>query len=490
MTWIAIDAGTSVTKAVLFADNGRELAVARANTAVLRPRPAWREQDMDEVWRTVVAAVREVKEQRREEIRGIVSTAQGDGCWLVDEHARPTGNAVLWNDGRAGALVEAWRKEGVVERSFRLSGSVTYAGLPNAVLAWLRAHEPERLNRARWALTCNGWLFARMTGEIAAELSDASNPFSDVRQGAYASELLALYGADARLLPPVVQGAQSQARLNETAARELGLAAGLPAVMAPYDIVCTAYGAGASRAGQACVILGTTICPEVLTATLDLSGEPRGTTVGLAAGLHMRAMPTLTGCEALEWCAGMLGVQGISALGAISATATVAQTDPVFLPYLSPAGERSPFLAPEARGSFHGLELGTTRAALGRAVFEGLSFATRECLEAAASAAPVEVCVCGGGARSDLWCQMIADTLGAPVLRAAGSEHGARGAYLFALAVMGEVNSVSEGLRRHEVETRRFEPAQERLYDERFQMFKDVRDMAQRQWQTMMAVNQ
>ena len=480
-----MDAGTSVTKAVLFAEDGRELAVARAKTAVLRPRTGWSEQDMDEVWRAVVETVRELE---AEGVRGIVSTAQGDGCWLVDKDAKPTGNAVLWNDGRAGGLVDAWRREGRVERAFRTSGSVTYAGLPHAVVAWLRAHEPERLERARWMLTCNGWLFARMTGRFAAELSDASNPFSDVRRGTYSNEVTALFSADARLLPPVLRGAESQGVLRDAAARELGLPTGLPVVMAPYDIVSTAYGAGAARAGQACVILGTTICAEVITTDLDLADEPKGTAIALDGGLYLRAMPTLTGCEALEWCAGMLGLDGIAELEALAATAAVTN-GPLFLPYLSPAGERSPFLAPEARGSLHGLELGTTRAALARAVFEGLSFAIRECLEAAASELPDEVYVCGGGARSNLWCQMIADVLGAPVLRAKGSEQGARGAHLFALAAMGEVESVADAVEQHIELGRRFDPTGGGLYESRFAMFKDVRDMARPQWQKM-AVSQ
>ncbi len=395
------------------------------------------------------------------DIRAIAITAQGDGCWLVDEHGQPTGPAILWNDARAASLVEAWRDAGAVDAAFRISGSVAYAGLLSAILPWLERHAPERLERARWALSCNGWLFAQLTGLLAVELSDASNPFSDVNAGVYSQKVLTLFNArhHAGLLPPVAPGAGVTGRLGKQAAAQLGLQAGLPVVMAPYDIVCTAYGAGAARPGEACVILGTTICAEVITTSLDLTGPPVGTTVALGTGRFLRAMPTLTGCEALEWAAHTLGLSGIPALDELAAESEAgielrgemprAAAGVFFLPYLSPAGERSPFLAPEARGSFHGLTLTTTRGDMARSVYDGLCFAIRECLEAAAGDAIHEIRVCGGGAASDYWCQTIADVLAMPVLRSREMQNGARGAHLFALAATGEIRSVDECIARY-----------------------------------------
>ena len=490
MAWLAIDAGTSVIKSVLFADDGRELALARAKTAVLHPRPGWSEQDMDAVWSGVVSTVLEIAASLpatlQDEIRGVALTAQGDGCWLVDAQGRPTGNAILWNDGRAAQIVENWRNAGAIEQAFRISGSVTYAGLPNAILAWLHRHQPERAEAARWALSCNGWLFARMTGRFAADLSDASNPFSDVRAGVYSGEAIALYSADrdTALLPPVLAAAGV---LQEAAAATLGLRARLPVVMAPYDIVSTAYGAGASEPGQACVILGTTICAEIITASLDLTGAPAGTTIALDRGLFLRAMPTLTGCEALQWAADTLGLGGIPALDELALGVAGSGGNPFFLPYLSPAGERSPFLARDACGSFHGLTLETARAQIARSVYEGLSFVIRECLQAAGDEALHEVRVCGGGARSDFWCQMIADVLGVRVVRSGGSEHGARGAHLYALAATGETASIAEGVARFVADAACFQPdaAAHGIYGKRFAVFQQLRETAREQWQCM-----
>lgn len=485
MAWIAVDAGTSVIKAVAFDSEGREIALARERTEVLHPGAGFAEQSMDAVWNATVSTVRSVVRQMKEPVNGIALTAQGDGCWLVDAEGHPTGNAVLWNDGRAAEIVEVWRREGIVAEAFCISGSVPYAGLSNAILHWLRKNQPDRLAAARYALTCNGWIFAQMTGHFVADLSDASNPFGDVKERTYSGQLIELYGVEKQkhLLPPIAQKSSLVAALTSRAASELSIAAGTPVVMAPYDIVSTAYGAGVALPGQACVIMGTTICAEVLMSDLDLNEDAVGTTIALEDGLHLRAMPTLTGCETLEWTVKLLGLGSIGELDELAATAQPGSDGAMFLPYLSPAGERAPFLEPRARGSFHGLMLTQTRAQVARSVYEGLSFAIRECLEHAAKGI-TEITVCGGGARSKFWCQMISDVTGMTVLRPVENEVGARGAFLYALRATGVLTNISEGIRRYPLTVDTFYPlaAAHQQYNARYSIFLRTRKIAQEQW--------
>ncbi len=486
MAWISVDAGTSVIKAVVFTDDGREFALARENTAVLSPHPGFAEQDMNSVWSAVLSTVRRATRQLPEPIRGLVTTAQGDGCWLVDASGYPTGNAILWNDGRALAIVDTWRDAGIIERAFRISGSVTYPGLPNAILHWLAQNEPARIDKARWSLTCNGWLFSRLTGLFLADLSDGSNPFSDVNAAVYSPDLLRLYGQEDRayLLPPIRIGTDLVAPLTACAAEQLGLPIGTPVVMAPYDIVATAYGCGSVSPGQACVILGTTICAETITSSLDLDVTPTGTTIALGNGSYLRAMPTLTGCEAFTWATKALSCESIPELDRLAATSVAGANGLLFLPYLSLAGERSPFLEPDARGSFIGLSLTHTRADMARSIYEGLTFVIRDCIKAAAGTLPLELRVCGGGARSDFWCQIIADVIGVPIVRTEDSEVGARGAFLFALAVTGATPSVHDAVRQYVTAAKTFLPssALHALYSERFDLFLQQRALSLPQW--------
>lgn len=486
MAWIAIDAGTTVIKAIAFGHNGKELALARESTAVLRSRPGYSEQSMEGVWRSVVSAVRQVARRCDEPIEGIVSTAQGDGCWLVDAACKPVRDAILWNDGRARKIVEEWQQNGYLEKAFKISGSVSYPGLSNAILCWLEKNEPESIASARWVLTCNGWIFARMTGCISADLSDASNPFSDVRAKEYSPVLLDVFGQKtmAKSLPSIVRSHETLAPLLEDAAREMEVPANIPIVMAPYDIVTTAFGCGVSLPGQACVILGTTICTETITETLDLEGKAAGTTIALEDGFYLRAMPTLTGCEAQEWAADLLTQGDLERLSCLASETRPALHLPLFLPYLSAAGERSPFLAPEARGSFHNLSLSSSPSQIAHAIYEGLSFVIRECLGAATKESVWEIRLAGGGSRSDFWCQMIANVTGVNVIRAAGTEHGARGAYLFALAAISQIENVTTVAAPSVAVERSFVPDAEShdLYSYRYPLWLALRESSKEQW--------
>lgn len=490
MAWVCIDVGTSIVKAVLYAEDGTELAVAREESRILRPSPGFVEQDMESVWASVVSTVRSLLRQRMgDAVDAIAITAQGDGVWLVDADGCPVGNAILWNDGRSSGIVDRWTREGVVEEGFRISGSVTYAGLPNAIWRWLNEHEPDRFANARWSLTCNGWVFFQLTGDVTADLSDASNPFSDILAEEYSERLMELYGVSAwrSLLPAIRKGQACVGNLSATAAKAFGLTKDIPVVMAPYDIVTTAIGCGCVQAGQACVILGTTICAEGITDRLALDGTISGTTIALGGGKHLRAMPTLTGCETLPWAVSILGLDEIQNLEMLAAESEPGAAGIFFLPYLALAGERAPFLNPRARGSFCGLTLTHRRHHVARAVLEGLAYVIRDCLQAAIGGQLSEIRVCGGGARSDLWCQIIADAIGARIVRTRDREVGAKGAFLFGLTAMGRAPNLSAAAEAYTREEISFSPDAHRhaFYKNGFETFLQLRELAVPQWNVL-----
>ncbi len=376
MSVLTIDVGTSVIKTVVFDGRGQELAVARIGTEVLRPRPGWAEQDMDAVWNGVVFTVRSALSQLgpgHDPVWLVAFTAQGDGCWLVDGDGRPTGPAILWSDGRAGDLLARWSADGVLTEAYHRNGSLTSSGMPNAVLSWLAEHDPGRLERSRTALTAAGWLFLRLTGVTAIDESDASAPFLDHSTGDYDPGLLDLFGMRwaERFLPRVLGEHERIAEITRHTAAELGLPAGLPVVMAPYDIAATARGAGVVNPGQACTILGTTLCTEIVSRRMDASGEPCGINIAYRGRERvLRAFPTLSGTEVLDWACRTLAAEHPAALSELAFSVGPGADGLGFLPYLSPAGERAPFLDPRARGGFWGLSLDHTPAHLARAVFE------------------------------------------------------------------------------------------------------------------------
>ena len=489
MAWIAIDAGTSVIKTVLLESSGKPLALARATVPVLRSGQDRAEQDMDSVWRAVVTTTREVLMDYTGDVEGIVTTAQGDGVWLVGSDGKPVRHAILWNDGRAAQYTPNSTKTHVARRAFALNGSMPYPGLPSAILPWLREHEPAALQRARWCLTCNGWLNYKLTGRALAELSDASNPFLDLTQRCYSAELMALYGLEdcRHLLPRIVTCLEPRNTILEPVAEMLDIAKSTPVLMAPYDIVTAATGCGSVLSGEGCLILGTTVCAEVLTEDAGLDRAPAGTTLALPTGQYLRAMPTLTGCEAIEWAASLVHATSREEFHQLALHVVPGAENLVFLPYLSPAGERAPFLDATAKGSFHGLALTHGREHVARAVLEGLSFAVRECLYAALGTRPVRLAVCGGGSRSDVWCQIIADVCGCEISRTDTDEVGAQGALFYALMATGTVASLAEAAHNASQEARCFlpSPTYRLLYDRLYERFLRLRQVAAETWSIM-----
>ena len=486
MVAICIDAGTSVVKAVAFDDEGEELTVARQTVPVTRTHTGWSEQDMQSVWEAVSQTIKQVASSVEGEVRFLAITAQGDGCWLIDEDGAPTGPAILWNDGRASAIVERWREAGILDQAFRLNGTVAFPGSQCAILSWLYDNERERLDRSVMAFYCKDWVALNLTGERYTDESDGSFPFFDVRTRQYSPELLRLYDVEwaQRLLAPVHRGDTPVGQLQAGVAQQLGLPAGLPVIAAPYDIASTALGIGAVHTGQAVSILGTTLCNEIVIDEVDTSGTATGLLVcsGLP-GHWLRGFATMCGTEAIEWLCQIFGLEHPSTLIEMAHEAEPGANGVIFLPYLSPAGERAPFLNPYARATLFGASLEHSRAHLARAALEGLTFVIRECLEAA-SVKPTELRVCGGGALSDLWCQMIADVTRLQVYTTTASEVGAKGAFFSGLVATGAAKSVEEAAETY-VKTRKlYEPdrALSVRYEEIYQSFREMRDIAAQSW--------
>ncbi|MFC7304650.1 FGGY family carbohydrate kinase [Streptomyces monticola] len=482
MSVLAIDVGTTMIKSVVFDDQGQELAVARLGTEVHRRHPGWAEQDMDTVWNAVVYTVRTALAEIDDPVWLVTFTAQGDGAWLVDAAGRPTGPAILWSDGRAGDVLSRWEREGVLEEAFRRNGSLTCSGMPNAIFSWLGSHDPQRLARSAASLTAAGWLFLNLTGEVAMDESDASAPFLDHESGDYDPRIIDLFGltAYARLLPKVLGEEQRIAEITNEAAGQLGLPAGLPVVMAPYDIASTARGVGVVNPGQACSILGTTLCTEIVRKDVDTSGEPSGINIAYRGRERvLRAFPTLNGAEVLGWAARMLRLEGPPELSELAFTVDPRSNGLMFLPYLSPAGERAPFLDPRARGAFWGLSLEHSRADIARSVFDGLSLVLRDSLEASRTTV-TELRLCGGGANSDDWCQLIADATGVPTARSGDTELGAKGAFLTGLVLSGAESSMHSAAAKYVRMRSTWEPDPVRsaFYAEQYTAFLKWRTLA------------
>jgi len=484
MATLAIDAGTTLIKAVVISDSGVERAISTRETTVHSPTAGWSEQDMQEVWLSVEAACLEALEASSETVDAIAVTAQGDGAWIIDSTGEPLRPAILWNDGRAFAEVNTLATEGKIDQAWALNGSLTSLGLPNAIMRWLIKNEPDILTSAKAVLTCGGWITYQLTGVIAQDISEASAPWIDVRLKKISPKLVDLYGLSdhKHLIPPVLES--PGLRLLASVATSWGLPPDTPVIVAPYDIVATATGSGAVDPGDAFAILGTTICPGTVVEEPQLDGVHTGLNIlGVGDGFTLRAFPTVTGANALTWLTQVLGVDSVERLLELADAAPAGANGVLWLPYLSDAGERAPFFDPHATGLLFGITQENTPSDIARGLLESLSYIIREALDATGTA-PTRLALSGGGARSTLWCQIISDVTGVPTTRMEDSQVGAKGAHIYASVFTGKFSTFREAANALVRTGETFTPqgGQENLHQQRFELFLDLRRAVSGLW--------
>ncbi|MCP2164521.1 xylulokinase [Goodfellowiella coeruleoviolacea] len=433
--YVGVDVGTSVTKAVAFAESGEQLDCEVVDTRLSHPSPGLVEQDTDEVVDSVGAVIRGLLDRVREPVELLALTGQGDGLWLVDDQGRPVRPAVSWMDGRAAGTIREWTDSGVADAVFQANGNTLFPGCAAALLAHLDAHEPAALDRATTAAYCKDVVFQRLTGVRATDASDASLPFGDPA-GGYSEAVLKATGLTHRadLLAPV-RTPLPVGELHAAGAAATGLPVGTPVTSGPFDLPACARGAGVVHPGDGMLIIGTTLACQVASSTVDTSGAPAGMNLATGTpGRFLRAMPAMVGTASVDWVL-RLTKSTVDDLPRLLAAAPPGARGVSVLPYFAPSGERAPFVDPFARGQFSGLTLQHDAADVVRAVCEGIAYAARHCLEAAGLSGALAVS--GGGARSDAWLRVFADVLRRPLHIAQGTQVGARGAVVAGLAALG-----------------------------------------------------
>jgi erythritol kinase len=447
---IGVDVGTTVTKAVAFDADGRPVAEASRPTRLVRPGSGRFEHEAAEIVASVNEVVGELAAAVGTRPDVLAITAQGDGLWLVDPDGTAVRPAISWLDARSSTILEQWTADGVAEHVFRRSGNRMFPGASGPLLSAVLAEEPDVIERAGTAAYCKDVVMQALTGVRATDVSDASAPFLDPRTGSYDDEALAATGlTDVRhlLAPVAADGPIGELRDDST-----GMAPGTRVSAGPYDLPAAAAGAGVTEPGDALLTVGTTLACQVITRELPVDGEPAGLFLGTwTPGVWLRAMPAMVGTAALDRVLALVGVT-TDQLPSLLADSPPGASGVTVLPYLSEAGERAPFVDTRARGTIDGISLSTTTADLVRATCEGIAYAARHCLDAAGWTG--RVTVCGGGARSSEWTQILADVLNAPLHTAEAEQVAARGAVICARRAIDPDSAGAEWI----AETRQVDP--------------------------------
>ncbi len=437
---LGLDIGTTGARTIAVDERGVVVVAASAGYPLATPQPGWSEQDPEDWWRAACETLRAVGVQvAGREIVGLGLTGQMHGATFLDAADQPIRPALLWNDQRTAVQCAAMVEAVGVERLLAITGNPALTGFQAPKILWLRDAEPANYARVARVLLPKDFVRLRLTGEAATDASDAAGTLLlDVRRRDWSPEILAALGIPREWLPTVYEGPQIAGRLSSEIAAALGLPAGLPVAAGGGDNAAAAVGTGIIEAGPVSVSLGTSGVVFAHTDEFrpDPSGRLHAFCHAVPEGYHLMAV-TLAAGGALRWWRDLLGADDYERLTAEAATVPPGAEGLLFLPYLS--GERTPHLDPAARGAFVGLTARHSRAHLTRAVLEGVVFSLHDGFALIRElGVPIrEVRATGGGARSPLWRQILADTLDLPVRRVVAEEGPAYGAALLAGVAAG-----------------------------------------------------
>lgn len=493
---VGVDAGTSVVKAVAFDNLGNEICTQEVPMPLRRPEPLWIEQDMAELWQTVKNCLHGIgarlKELKRQ-IDGIGITSTGDGTWMIDASGNPVRGGILWCDGRAGKVVDRLHAQGIAHQAFDICGTSVFTGSQAVQLLWLRENEPDSLSKARVIFHAKDWLFYKLTGLITSDETDESLTMLRMASRQYDPELFKIFGIEDLfpMFPALKPTIENVGTLLPDVASDLELPGGLAVGSGPMDVAACALGTGAIEHGQASSILGTAGIHEVIMEEPNL--EPRMVGMTLCHGVPgrwMRMLAAMTATPNLEWFLRELG-KGLNLttreggadpyiqLEKLVESVPAGSDGVIFHPYLFPGGERGPFVKPTARASFSGLNLNHTGKHLLRAVYEGVAFAMLDCYRHMPIDAKV-IFLSGGGAKSPVWCQIVADCLGKTVSVPEGSQFGAKGAALNLGIAVGVYKNAQDAVAQSVRTARSYQPdpSKTRLYHQLYEIYKQ---MAERQ---------
>lgn len=461
--YLTLDVGTTSVKAAAIAEDGRELATARAGYPTQRPAPRWVEHDPTDWWRATneaVAALLAREGVAGQAVRAVGLSGMAATHVLLDEADTVVRPAILWQDTRAedeaAELVERLG-ERRIRRAFDAELPLT-ASAQAARMLWLARHEPERWARTACVLGAKDFVAWHLTGEKASDPTSVSG-FASLIDGTLDPEMATATETDPSRLPPIRAPHEVMGRLSRSAANATGLPIGTPVVTGMMDSWCAMLGSGVRQAGDAFDTAGTA---EVVGVAGTRATGRRSTAaiyrLPFLTGIDVVYGVTQCGTDALTWFVEGFAPAPDGARRDASPVARDVYTDlnhraaPVapgsdgvlFLPYLE--GERSPFSDVRARGAFLGVQRRHREAHFARAVLEGVAFSVRHVLETCeheADARADTVVVAGGGASSRLWNQIKADVLGRPFVPTLVRDAGSVGAAVLARAGVDDIDLAS-----------------------------------------------
>ncbi|MCU0522466.1 MAG: xylulokinase [Anaerolineae bacterium] len=449
--FLGTDVSTTGAKALLIDEAGGVVASATTPLPLSTPRPLWSEQDPRDWWDGIVASIRRALADAGatgDEVKAVGMTGQMHGLTLLDAKGGVLRPAILWNDQRTSAQCDEIHTKVGLERFIQITGNKALTGFTAPKILWVREHEPEVYARAAQVLLPKDYIRYRLTGEYGTDKAGAAGTvLFDLKARDWSPEVLAALEIPAAWLPETREGPEVTSVISQAAAELTGLKAGTPVVGGGGDQAAGAVGVGAVIPGIVSLVLGTS--GVVFASTSEPFIEPEGRLHAFCHSVpntwHLMGV-MLSAAGSLQWFRDTLAPNlSFDELTARAAVIPAGAEGLLFLPYLT--GERTPYPDPVARAGFVGLTLRHGKDAMARAVLEGVAFGLRDSMELMKQSGLgqiTQVRVAGGGAKSALWRQILADVMDSELVTVNTTEGAAYGAAVLAGVGAGTWANVPE----------------------------------------------
>ncbi len=479
MYYIGIDLGTSSVKLLLMDELGVIHQQVTREYPLEFPQPGWSQQAPEDWKAAVLSGLQELTANcDKSKIAGIGTGGQMHGLVVLDKDDNVIRPAILWNDGRTAAQVDYLNgvigKKTLSERT----ANIAFAGFTAPKILWMKENEPENFAKIAKIMLPKDYVNYVLTGVHCCDYSDASGMLLlDVAHKRWSKEMLELCGITEAQMPALYESYETVGTLKPEIAQLLGFPQGVKVCAGAGDNAAAAVGTGVVGDGGCNISLGTS--GTVFISSKQFGVDPNNALHAFAhadGGYHlMGCMLSAASCN--KWL--MDEIFRTSDYTAEQAPITddkLGENHVYFLPYLM--GERSPINDTNARGTFIGMSMDTSRADMTQAVLEGVSFAIRDSVEVAKSLGiPLaSSMLCGGGAKSPLWRKIMANVLNMPLTIPASEQGPGMGGAMLAMVACGAYDSVEEVCRKLVTvsETVTPDPAIAARYEARYQQFRQI----------------
>jgi xylulokinase len=447
--FLGVDISTTGSKAIVMDESGKICASASSPHTLQTPRPLWSEQDPGQWWTAAKASIRTALTQAElaeDSIAAVGLTGQMHGLVLLDEAGEVLRPAILWNDQRTQSQCDEIHARVGKERFIQITGNVALTGFTAPKILWVQENEPDVYARIAHVLLPKDFVRYKLTSSLAMDKADgAGTVLMNLKSRCWSPEILSALEITPKWMPELYEGPEVTGTVTSEAAEQTGLPAGIPIVAGGGDQAAQAIGVGAIHEGIVALTLGTS---GVVFATTDSPFiEPEGRLHSFCHSVpdrwHLMGV-MLSAAGSLRWYRDTFAPNAdYDLLLEPAAEIAPGADDLLFLPYLT--GERTPHPDPRARGAFVGLTIRHTMDHLTRSVLEGVAFGLRDSfklMKQTGLASIDQVRISGGGAKSLLWQQILADVFDSELVTVNSTEGAAYGAALLAGVGSGHWPSV------------------------------------------------